>query len=197
MPVPTSFAPLARAGLAALLGQVPYLPAAEIADFVAHWTKEAVVRRSSFLLRPGQTEQQLYFVQHGLLRIVYPTAASEEICVGFGHGGTLLCSFPSFVTGRPSEYAIQALRQSGLIAIGRAEFLAFLEHYPAFARFWRFELEKALIGRMEHEIDLLLPEPGQRLARLRQRNPRIFQLVPRKYLASYLRMTPETLSRLP
>lgn len=49
---------------------------------------------------------------------------------------------------------------------------------------------------MEHEIDLLLPEPAQRLARLRQRSPHIFQLVPRKYLASYLRMAPETLSRL-
>jgi hypothetical protein len=49
---------------------------------------------------------------------------------------------------------------------------------------------------MEHEIDLLLPDPAQRLARMRQRSPHIFQVVPRKYLASYLRMTPETLSRL-
>lgn len=49
---------------------------------------------------------------------------------------------------------------------------------------------------MEHEIDLLMPEPAHRLARLRARSPGIFQHVPKKYLASYLRMTPETLSRL-
>jgi hypothetical protein len=41
-----------------------------------------------------------------------------------------------------------------------------------------------------------LPEPERRLARLLKRSPHIFQLVPKKYIASYLRMTPETLSRL-
>jgi CRP-like cAMP-binding protein len=194
MPAP-DFAPAARALLTALLERVPYLPPAEIADFVACWTREVVLRRSDFLVQPGQAEQHLYFIHHGLLRIYYPTA-SEEICVGFGHANTLICSFPSFAAGQPSEYAIQVLRQSALIAISRRDFQAFVERSPAFARFWRGELEKALVGRMEHEIDLLLPEPAHRLARLRQRSPHIFQFVPKKYLASYLRMSPETLSRL-
>ena len=74
--------------------------------------------------------------------------------------------------------------------------MLFRSQVPARANFWRAELEKTLVGRMEHEIDLLLPEPAQRLARLRRRNPGIFQRVPGKYLASYLRMSPETLSRL-
>jgi|SRR6476469_4521439 len=195
MPPPSDFAAPARALLTSLLGQVPYLPAADVADFAALWTKEVVLRRGDFLVAPGQTEQYLYFIHHGLLRIYYPTA-SEEICVGFGHANTLICSFPSFAAGLPSEYAIQALRQCALIAISRSQFQAFLDHSPAFARFWRFELEKALVGRMEHEIDLLMPEPAHRLARLRKRSPHIFQVVPKKYLASYLRMSAETLSRL-
>lgn len=186
----------AHALLTALLAQVPYLPADEIAAFVALWHQPVALRRGDFLVQPGHTSQHLYFIESGLLRIFYPTA-DEEICVGFGHASTLICAFPSFVAGQPSDYAIQALRQSRLVAIARAAFQEFLEQTPSFARFWRAELEKALTGRMAHEIDLLLPEPAQRLARLRQRNPRIFQVVPKKYLASYLRMTPETLSRLP
>ena len=189
-------APDALILLTALLSQIPGLSPEEVADFAARWDQTIRLRRHDFLVAPGQAEQRLCFVRHGLLRIYYPTTPGEETCVGFGHANSLLCSFPSFVTGQPSTYAIQALRQSELLAIGRADFLDFVESSPAFARFWRAELEKALVGRMEHEIDLLLPEPAQRLARLRQRNPRIFQLVPRKYLASYLRMTPETLSRL-
>ncbi|MBD2769785.1 Crp/Fnr family transcriptional regulator [Hymenobacter sp. BT664] len=190
-----AFAAAARALLTDTLSGAPYLPAAEVADFVAGWTRELRVPRHGFLVSPGQTEQYLYFVHHGTLRIFYPTA-DEEICVGFVHPGNLVCSFPSFALGRPSEYAIQALRASGLIAIGRPAFQACLDRSPGLARLWRFELEKTLVGRMEHEIDLLLPEPAQRLERLRQRSPHIFQTVPKKYLASYLRMTPETLSRL-
>lgn len=190
-----AFATAARAMLTATLSKVPYLPPTAITDFVACWTKELHVPRNNFLISLGQTEQYLYFTHHGTVRIFYPTA-SEEICVGFVHPGDMVCSFPSFAMGKPSEYAIQALQPSGLIAITRSEFQACLDSSPALARLWRAELERSLIGRMEHEIDLLLPEPAQRLERLRQRSPHIFQTVPKKYLASYLRMTPETLSRL-
>jgi CRP-like cAMP-binding protein len=188
--------PSAHALLLALLGQVPGLTTAEIAELAARWNRGLLLRRGEFLVLPGQVEQRLCLVRQGLLRIYYPLLPGEETCVGFGYANSLLCSFPSFVTGQPSAYGIQALRQSELLAISRADFLDFVENSPAFAHFWRAELEKALIGRMAHEIDLLLPDPAQRLARMRQRSPHIFQVVPRKYLASYLRMTPETLSRL-
>ena len=189
-------APDARTQLLTLLSQIPGLRPDEVAEFAACWNQPIQLRRGDFLVQPGRVEARLCLVRHGLLRIYYPTTPGEETCVGFGHAGSLLCAFPSFVTGQPSAYAIQALRQSELLAIGRADFVAFLNRCPALARYWQAELESALVGRMEHEIDLLLPEPAQRLARLRARNPGIFQVVPRKYLASYLRMTPETLSRL-
>ncbi|QNH62133.1 Crp/Fnr family transcriptional regulator [Hymenobacter sediminicola] len=193
MPVSSLSADIAA--LRQLLQQVPYLAAADVDAFVACWHKPVVLARHDFLIRPEQTERYLYFVAEGVLRIFLPVA-TEEICVGFGYAGTLLCSFPSFVEGRPSDYAIQALRGSRLLGISRAAVLDLLESRPAIARFWRTEMERAVVGRIEREIDLLLPEPQRRLDRLRTRSPHLFQLVPRKYIASYLRMTPETLSRL-
>ncbi|WP_167855645.1 Crp/Fnr family transcriptional regulator [Hymenobacter fodinae] len=192
----TSAAPSSAVqALSLLLGQVPHLTATDIQVFVAHWQKEVQLPRGEFLIRPGQAEHTLYFVHTGLLRIYFPTGA-EEICVGFGYESSLICSFPSFVTGQPSEYGIQALRRSELLGISRTDFMAFVEQNANFARFWRAELERNLVGRIEREIDLLLPDPLHRYQRLLARSPQLFQRVPKKYIASYLRMTPETLSRL-
>ncbi len=48
----------------------------------------------------------------------------------------------------------------------------------------------------EREIDLLTQSPQERIERIRKRSPQVFQEIPHKYIASYLRMSPETLSRL-
>jgi CRP-like cAMP-binding protein len=181
--------------LARLLQAVPDLTDADRQEFLGLWKRRVVLGRGDFLIRAGQVEHNLYFVASGVLRIYYPSQ-QEEICVGFGYANNLVCSFPSFVDNRPSDYCLQALKKCALLAITRADFTAFVERNAAFARFWRTELERVLVGRIEREIDLLLPEPERRLARLLARSPHIFQLVPKKYIASYLRMTPETLSRL-
>jgi len=192
---PTLPSDTAVAALRDLLQQVPYLTPDDVESFVGGWQKTVRLARHDFLIRPGQVEHQLYFVAEGVLRIFLPVS-TEEICVGFGYAGTLLCSFPSFVEGRPSDYCIQALRSSYLLGITREKVLALIESRPNLSRFWRIEMERAVVGRIEREIDLLLPEPQRRLDRLRARSSHLFQLVPRKYIASYLRMTPETLSRL-
>ncbi|WP_400192637.1 Crp/Fnr family transcriptional regulator [Hymenobacter sp. B81] len=181
--------------LAEALQRVPYFTAAEIEALTAAWSRTLRLRRGEFLVQHGQVERGLYFVNSGALRIYFPTE-TEEICVGFCYDNTMACSFASYVHGTPSEYCIQALRQSELLGISKTDFTALLERFPAIARFWREELEKVLVGRIDREIDLFLPEPERRLQRLLQRSPHIFQLVPKKYIASYLRMTPETLSRL-
>jgi hypothetical protein len=57
-------------------------------------------------------------------------------------------------------------------------------------------MEMVITQQIEREIDLLTVSPTERLKRVLERSPNVFQEVPLKYIASYLRMTPETLSRL-
>ncbi|MCX2742052.1 Crp/Fnr family transcriptional regulator [Pontibacter anaerobius] len=181
--------------LRTLLQQIPYFTPEDVAALEARWQKRVQLSRYDFLIRQGQVEQGLYFVSGGALRIYYPLP-DEEICVGFGYPDTLLVSFPSFVNGAPSSYYIQALRKSELLGISKYDFVQLMEERPNIRRFWYEQLEKALVGKIEREVDLLLPEPEQRLQRVRQRSPHLFQHIPKKYIASYLRMSPETLSRL-
>ncbi|PVY39887.1 Crp/Fnr family transcriptional regulator [Pontibacter virosus] len=181
--------------LLSLLNQIPYLSPEDIAAFLPLWKKKVQLNRYDFLIRQGQVEQGLYLVTSGALRIYYPLP-DEEICVGFGYPHTLLVSFPSFVDGKPSDYYIQALRKSELLGISKADFIRLMEERPNIKHFWYEQLEKALVGKIEREVDLLLSEPEQRLQRVMQRSPHLFQHIPKKYIASYLRMSPETLSRI-
>ena len=57
-------------------------------------------------------------------------------------------------------------------------------------------LESLVTQQIDRGIDLLIPSPTERLKRVLQRSPNLFQEIPLKYIASYLRMTPETLSRI-
>ncbi|GAB3541898.1 Crp/Fnr family transcriptional regulator [Pontibacter brevis] len=181
--------------LQSLLQQVPYLTPEDIAAFVPLWKKRVQLSRYSFLIQQGQVEQGLYFVTSGGLRIYFPLP-DEEICVGFSYPGNLVVSFPSFVDGKPSAYYIQALKRSELLGISKADFMQLMAEHPSIKRFWYEELEKALVDKIEREVNLLLPEPEQRLQRVMRRSPQLFQHIPKKYIASYLRMSPETLSRL-
>jgi len=61
---------------------------------------------------------------------------------------------------------------------------------------WQRILEQLIYQQFEREIDLLTASPVERYKRVLARSPQLFQEIPGKYIASYLRMTPETLSRI-
>ena len=63
-------------------------------------------------------------------------------------------------------------------------------------RAWRKLTEEALLGKIQREVEMLTFTPNERYERLLERSPHVFQKIPLKYLASYLRMSPETLSRI-
>jgi CRP-like cAMP-binding protein len=162
---------------------------------LSKWNHHKVLTRHDFMAQPGQVESNLFYVIKGSMRIYFPNA-DEEICVGFAYNHNLICSYPSFILQKPSEYYIQALTRTELVSISRRDFYQLLDQFPALDRCWRQLEEQALLGKIEREVEMLTFTPEQRYARLLERSPHIFQIIPKKYIASYLRMTPETLSRL-
>jgi len=162
---------------------------------LARWQHRVLLKRNDFLIRKGETEANLFYVLSGSMRIYYPHG-DDEICVGFAHEGNLICAYPSFIRNQPSEYFIQALARTELTAIRRKDFYELFDVYPRIERAWRMLEEEALLGKIEREVEMLTFTPEERYRRLLERSAHIFQTIPRKYIASYLRMTPETLSRI-
>lgn len=167
----------------------------EIGALLDCWVHRHAWKRNDFVIRQGETESSLFYILDGTLRIYFPHQ-EDEICVGFGHQHNLICSYPSFILQKPSDYYIQALSKTEAVSIQRTDFYHLFDKYPAIERAWRMLEEDALMGKIERETEMLTFTPEERYKRLMERSPHIFQLIPRKYIASYLRMTPETLSRL-
>lgn len=160
-----------------------------------HWKHSDKLRRNEFLVKKGEIEANLFYVVDGCMRIYFPHRA-EEVCVGFAYDDSLICSYPSFIQQRPSDYAIQALRSTKVVSIRRSDFYKLFDNHPMIERAWRLLEEHALVGKIDREAELLTFTPEERFHRLVKRSPHLLRIVPKKYIASYLRMSAETLSRI-
>lgn len=159
------------------------------------WDELIILGRSQFLTMEGQTDDRLYFIESGSIR-VYWQHGTEEYTIRFGYPGHFIAALDSFIHGQPSVYSLQALRQCELSAIRKSSFTALRESVPEVAELYNFLLEQLVLQQMEREQDLLITSPVERYQRVLERSPMLFQEVPHKYIAAYLRMTPETLSRI-
>lgn len=151
--------------------------------------------KNELLLREGQVEKNLYFIEKGAVRIFYLTE-HEEHTIRLGYEGSMINSLSSFIKGAPSEFYIEAIRKTTARIISKESLMKMVYQDDDTLRQYSSFLELVITQLVEREVDLLTVSPTERLNRVLQRSPNVFQQVPLKYIASYLRMTPETLSRL-
>jgi CRP/FNR family transcriptional regulator, anaerobic regulatory protein len=153
------------------------------------------LKRNQELTAPGHVHTDIYFVKSGALRIYHQSPGGENT-IRFGYKGSMLVALDSFLTGKPSVYAVQAIRASELMVMKKADFDAFINSNIEHLRLWNQMLGYTITALLERETDLLAPSPRERYERVLGRSPQLFQHIPHRHIASYLRMAPETLSRL-
>ena len=154
-----------------------------------------IISKGELLLNEGQVEQNLYFVEAGAVRIFY-LSEFEELSIRFGYKSSFITSLSSFIKGTPSESYISGIRKATLKVISKTSFLKFVNESNENQAQYIYLLETLITQQIDREIDLLITSPAERLNRVLQRSPNLFQQIPLKYIASYLRMKPETLSRI-
>jgi len=156
--------------------------------------KTIIINRNEFLKVKDSIDTNIYFVESGSLRIFVLDEYEEQI-IRFGYKENLIVSLDCFLTGNTSNLFIQAIKKSVIKVITKQQFENFLET-EANRNLWIKILENLVVQQMEREIDILTNSPKERYERVLKRSPQLFQEIPNKYIASYLRMSPETLSRL-
>jgi len=156
---------------------------------------QKIIPKGDFLLREGETEHNLYFIKTGAIRVFYLTEY-EEHNIRFGYDGSFINSLSSFIKEKPSEFYIQAIRKTTLLVISKEKLREIINKNDDLLKQYCTLLETAITQQIDREIDILITSPSERLKRVLERSPTLFQHIPLKYIASYLRMKPETLSRI-
>jgi CRP-like cAMP-binding protein len=147
--------------------------------------------KGEFILREGEVEKDLYFIESGAVR-VFLLSEYEEQSIRFGFENSIINSLSSYFRASPSEFYIDAIRKTTLRVISKKRVTEIANKDICSLTGYKCLLETVITQQIEREIDLLTVSPTERLKRVLQRSPDLFQQIPLKYIASYLRMTPET-----
>jgi CRP-like cAMP-binding protein len=156
--------------------------------------KTITINRNEFLKVKGSIDTNVYYVESGTLR-VFVLDEYEEQVIRFGYKENIIVSLDSFFTGKASDLFIQAIKKTVVKVITKQQIEQFLETETN-RRLWIKVLENLVIQQMEREVDILTNSPKERYERVLRRSPQLFQEIPHRHIANYLRMSAETLSRL-
>ncbi|WP_163326262.1 Crp/Fnr family transcriptional regulator [Draconibacterium mangrovi] len=148
-----------------------------------------------FVLRQGAIGTDLYFVKEGLLRNFYDKG-HKEISEWFTFEKSFCFSIMSYFEGTPSYLAIQCLEDSEVISISGEGFMKLQKCNFEIANFAFFLISRSLILSQQRMLSIQFETALQRYEKLLDEHPTILHRVPLHYIASYLGITPETLSRI-
>ena len=154
------------------------------------------LRKKQFLLQEGDLCTYNAFVEKGILRSFTVDEKGNEHIVQFGLEGWWISDMASFLSGAKSTYTIEALEDSELLLLttGSLEFL--MNTVPKFERYQRILLQNAYIALQARITSTLTETAEEKYIKLINAYPGIVQRVPQHMIASYLGLTPETLSRI-
>ena len=158
-------------------------------------SKIVSVKKNIDLQSIGHTCKTIYFLKKGVARIYY-FKDGNDITESFSFEDSLVVRYESLFTGRPSKKAIQVLEDSEFIAINSTELFKLYDQNPDIERLFRKLFEVALVEQINRTESLQFHSAAERYNSLLKEAPDVLKRVPLKYIASYLGITPVSLSRI-
>lgn len=147
------------------------------------------------LIRLGETEQYLSFIEKGIVRYYMPYGEGE-LTFGFNFDREFTCAFDSFLTQLPSEYEQETLTSTTVWSISYND-LQKIYTQTQTGNYWgRLIAERLYLYKSEREISLLKYSAKERYLHLLSSKSNIIRQIPLKYVASYIGITPQALSRI-
>lgn len=157
---------------------------------------EKSFRRNEYVLSEGEVCKHNYFVVSGCMRLFTINKEGIENTRYFAFEGKFGTCFTSLITGMPAFEYIQSLEKTTVLSIHKDDFYHLVDTEPCVNKVYRNILESAYITTQKRIYDFQGADSLQRIQWLMKHQPKILSRLSNKVVASYLGITPYTLSRL-
>jgi CRP-like cAMP-binding protein len=158
--------------------------------------KMKTLRRRQYLLQAGDVCRFEYFVSKGLLRAYTVDDKGAEHIVMLAAEDWWISDLFSFLSETPSTMHIDALEHSEVITIEKPDLEKLYIEIPKFERLMRIMFQKAFVAQQQRILGSISQSAEERYTSFVKKYPSLEQRIPQTQVASYLGITPETLSRV-
>ena len=149
-----------------------------------------------YFLRSGETSRKIGFIAEGLFRLFYTDFTGKDYTKNFKTTGQFMGALASLLLRTPSRLNIQALEHSTVVCFNYDDILQVAEHSFSWQRLLRKITELEYLEKEQRESDLLFYDSKERYQNFKAEHPDWDKKIQLRYIASYLGITPETLSRI-
>jgi CRP-like cAMP-binding protein len=154
------------------------------------------LRKKQYLLQEGDVCKYMAFVEKGALRSYNVDEKGYEHMIQFAWEGWWIADPYSFLSGDTSAYNIDAIEDSELLLITLAQFEEMTLKIPKMERYFRILFQHNIISKERRLISSITYSAEEKYLKLAETQPQLIQRIPQNLIASYLGITPETLSRI-
>lgn len=153
-------------------------------------------KRNQILLDYDQVSQHYYFINKGCIRLFTTAKNGDENSRYFAFEGNFVTALPSFIDQKPADEYLQTIKRSELLRISRKDFYKLVHQLPGFAKIYTEILELGFIVAQKRIYGFQSFDALEKVQWIIKNQPQLLQLVSNKLVASYLGISPSTLSRI-
>lgn len=173
---------------------------AELSDedwsFFSSRLKRQQFSKKKTLLKSGETEHYLSFVETGIIRFFIAKEEKNDLTFSFAFNNSFMSAYESFLTRSPSAYQVETLTDTVLWRLNYQDLQDIYAHTKVGNNIGRLAAEALYLSASRRQLSLLNKTAEQRYYDLFSNQPHLIKLIPLKYIAAYIGISPQALSRI-